>query len=66
MMEPIDMKTIYNNLNQMDIKNKGDLLMQLQFTEFSELPSMYDQIKFLQGNTLKLTVSQIQSLLGAD
>ena len=64
MMEPIDMKTIYNNLNQMDIKNKGDLLMQLQFTEFSELPSMYDQIKFLQGNTLKLTVSQIQSLLG--
>ena len=63
-MEPIDMKIIYTNLNQMDLPNKFEILVQLQLTEFSDLPSLYDQIKFLQRSTFTLNVTQIQLLLG--
>lgn len=63
-MEPIDMKIIYTNLNQMDLPNKFEILVQLQLTEFSDLPSLYDQIKFLQRSTFTLNVNQIQLLLG--
>ena len=63
-MEPIDMKIIYTNLNQMDLPNKFEILVQLQLTEFSDLPSLYDQIKLLQRSTFTLNVTQIQLLLG--